>query len=380
MCAMHPTAVRSALIGLMIGVAVTLGTRVWPALKIDAFVVARNGTKALPKAPAAVVYHTNATRAVNLTSAYISSSTTRMPASTTRRRTTLALKRATTFTARITTTTSTARITTTTPKPADLWVGVRFSGRLGNQLFQVASCVGIARARGARCCLFDLEGSMLEAAVELLEPLPKCPYAFPSQLEGSGNQCFVPELMVPTGASVTVGQYLQSWRYFAPGPLPFRLRERDWAAARGFNLGIHVRRTDMGESFRPWYFEAALAHVRAATNETLVAVVVTDDPAWVRAQPFFSGMALSEGRTPGQDMALLASCRHLIITVGTFGWWGAHLRAAKGTVVHYSAKWETNNEKSHRSPDFYPPGWIAVRYAPDDPCTRCTPDELASAA
>ena len=54
------------MIGLMIGVAVTLGTRVWPALETYAL---RNGTKALPKAPAAVVAHTNATYAMKLTSA-----------------------------------------------------------------------------------------------------------------------------------------------------------------------------------------------------------------------------------------------------------------------------------------------------------------------
>jgi hypothetical protein len=369
---MHPTTLRSFLLGLVVGTVVTLCAHRWPALEMD---VLRN----VNETSFTIVHHTNATRAVNLTSAYILS-TTIMPASTTDVQTMLALKSATMSAKNIATTTSTARIATTTPKPADLWVGVRFGGRLGNQLFQVASCVGIARARGARCCLFDLEGSMLEAAVELLEPLPKCPYAFPSQLEGSGNQCFVPELMVPTGASVTVGEYLQSWRYFAPGPLPFRLRERDWVAARKFNLGIHVRRTDMGESFRPWYFEAALAHVRALTNETLVAVVVTDDPAWVRAQPFFDNMTLSEGRTPGQDMALLAACRHLILTVGTFGWWAAYLRTAKGTVVHYVPKWESNNGAAHRALDFYPPGWIAVRYASDDPCTKCTPDELANAA
>jgi hypothetical protein len=210
---------------------------------------------------------------------------------------------------------------TTTP---DQWVGVHFEGRLGNQMFQTASCYGIAKARGARCCLYDFENSMIQEAVEMLEPVQKCPHEFQQQKEGRHNQRFVSSLMGSEQANTTVGDYLQSWLYFQYNTLPFVLRERHWAkewvTSRGINTGIHVRQGDMGESFQANYFEKAIARVKATETLHLVFVIVTEDPGWVRAQPVFSGMTISEGHSPGQDMAILAACKDIIISVGTFGW------------------------------------------------------------
>lgn len=76
-----------------------------------------------------------------------------------------------------------------------------------------------------------------------------------------------------------------------------------------------------------------------------------------------AGATFSESHSPGQDMALVAACENVIISVGTFGWWGAFLRENKhGTVIYYSDKWETNNEESHIHEDFYPSDWIGIRY------------------
>ena len=246
------------------------------------------------------------------------------------------------------TTTTTPMPTTTTPlstpmptpTPApvhpSLWVGVRFNGRLGNQMFQAASCYGIARARGARCCLLDFEGSMLQAGVRMLEPPEACPpdANFKAQTEGPHNEQFVASLMdapVPP-ANTTVGDYLQSWRYFH-GLRPFELREREWGEAwvraHGVRIGIHVRRGDMGESFRADYFEAAIARLRDLVDAPLMQpsafVVAAEDMAWVRAQPVFAGMVLSEGHTPYQVRALsmLSLCVRLMT-------WGAGHGAPRG--------------------------------------------------
>ena len=70
-------------------------------------------------------------------------------------------------------------------------------------------------------------------------------------------------------------------------------------------------------------------------------------------------------------MALLAACEHLIISVGTFGWWAAFLRqpaVAGGSVQYYSARWETTNTQSHIAAHHYPPEWIAHRHGPCDGC------------
>lgn len=256
------------------------------------------------------------------------------------------------------------------------WIGVRFSGRLGNQMFQTASCYGIAAARKTYCCLYDYEGSMLSEYVDMLSPVAKCPATSAvMQSEGKRYQDFVPLFLDQVEYNTVVGDYLQSWLYL-PSTLPFMLKHREWAAewvkTQGINTGIHVRRGDMGENFPASYFSKAISHLNELEPTTSLSfVVVSDDTAWVRAQPVFTGMTVSEGHSPGQDIAILAACHHIIISVGTFGWWAAYLKSSPGRVIHYIARWEYERPESLNLTAHYPPGWIGFMYEPGDPCQRC---------
>lgn len=145
--------------------------------------------------------------------------------------------------------------------------------------------------------------------------------------------------------SVVVGPYLQSYRYFASSGVPFSLRAkdfgRDFVAARGIRVGIHVRRTDQltpshgGKDPGARYFAAALRRLPIQGP----VVVCTDDAAWVKAQPVFAGMLIRDGTDDaGEDMAILAACEHLVLSIGTFGWWAAFLKEERsGMVVYYGS-------------------------------------------
>jgi len=64
--------------------------------------------------------------------------------------------------------------------------------------------------------------------------------------------------------------------------------------------------------------------------------------------------------THGQDMATMSLCDHVIMSSGTFGWWGGWL--AKGTTIYYR-DWPKNESalaKLFVKEDFYPPEWIAM--------------------
>ena len=138
------------------------------------------------------------------------------------------------------------------------------------------------------------------------------------------------------------------------------------------NVGIHVRRSDFGDNFRVSYFEKALANLKLWESEALSCVVVTDDPGWVRSQPFFDGMALSEGQTPGKDMSILAACKHVVMSVGTFGWWGAYLKSVPGTVQYYIPRWIALHPEMYSVEQHYLPEWVGIPHDPDDPCyQRC---------
>ncbi|ELT91392.1 hypothetical protein CAPTEDRAFT_40726, partial [Capitella teleta] len=57
------------------------------------------------------------------------------------------------------------------------------------------------------------------------------------------------------------------------------------------------------------------------------------------------------------DLAILSMSEHVIITTGSFGWWGAWL--ANGTTIYYS-DWPRNNStlsKGFVKEDYFMPHW-----------------------
>ena len=256
----------------------------------------------------------------------------------------------------------------------ETWVGVRLIGRRANQLFLLASSHGIAKARGARWCVHNMQDSLVLDLVALHPSPSECPSGtrFRAVSEQGRFQHYVPE-MLSTPGNIEVGDYLQSWRYFQG--LPFSLLHAEWArgwvASQRVEVGIHVRRGDMVASTMynvapAKYFANAIERLRALTQrQDLRFVVCTDDVAWVRAQPVFEGMLVTEDTTPNEDFAILAACKHVITSVGTFGWWAAYLKLDReGHVFYYDKPFKTESSHAmdvgHNPVDHFPPSWIPV--------------------
>ena len=60
---------------------------------------------------------------------------------------------------------------------------------------------------------------------------------------------------------------------------------------------------------------------------------------------------------------MLASCDHVIMTVGTYGWWGAYL--AGGDVVYYWDREQCLHDpplpvEIKRPQDFFLPSWVPL--------------------
>ena len=119
-------------------------------------------------------------------------------------------------------------------------------------------------------------------------------------------------------------------------------------------IGFHVRRTDFEAYVRKKYgrtlpdteyFDRALAYYRHRFADALF-IVCSDDLDFVterlRARQN-DDIVIAGNRDigdPGRDMALLSACNHSVVTVGTYGFWGAYL--AGGTVL-------VPDEKAHLS-------------------------------
>ena len=252
----------------------------------------------------------------------------------------------------------------------ELWTSVGFMGQLGNQMFQLASAYGIAKARGSKMCTMGFAGTQLDESVQLTQSIEECTnYNYRTVYE-AGFGTYDPALVSQRG-NITLYQYLQSYKYF--DVVPFQLKPMAWAERwveqHGVSVGIHVRRGDYAaqrqNGGRPppaLYFEYCL-HLLRQRHGPLRAVVVSDDPDWVQAQPVFAAAILHRG-TPAEDMALLAACSHVIASIGTFGWWAMRLKARPGECFYYADPWDyavvPERRDAFRAADHFLPGWTGV--------------------
>lgn len=96
-------------------------------------------------------------------------------------------------------------------------------------------------------------------------------------------------------------------------------------------VAIHVRRGDYVDN--PFYVQLGENYYTQAMalfpGEQFV--VCSDDIAWCKQQPMFKDCDFSEG-TEEEDINLIASCAHRILSNSSFSWWGAYL-SNHGTTI-----------------------------------------------
>jgi len=170
-------------------------------------------------------------------------------------------------------------------------------------------------------------------------------------------------------------------------------------SADAIYIGVHIRRSDMVIDSK--YTVADVGYFRRAVHfmmrtfslHQLVFVVCSDDLYWSKynfpaavsrvmshvtvandngnpsndttikasAANFSRAFVVfSERHEAEEDLAILSSCNHTIMTVGTYGWWGGYL--AGGITIYYrnfpaktSELWHWFSHKDH-----FPPNWIGL--------------------
>lgn len=127
---------------------------------------------------------------------------------------------------------------------------------------------------------------------------------------------------------------------------------------------VHVRRGDFLQlpETEFWrqdaeYYEPALAAVRAANPSVQRILLFSDDPAWCSCQPFFKGVEVVECPDELHTLAAMSLCEGgAVIANSTFSWWGAMLGPHKaGKPVVYPARWYKDVR-----PVLFPAGWTQV--------------------
>lgn len=277
---------------------------------------------------------------------------------------------------------------------------IDFVGGLGNQMFQYASMYGIARANG----LLPIVGETAVVARvfraikarRVSETAPGASYAM--YLERRSNAFDGRAFSLNFMKNIRLDGFFQSWRYFDHAMSDVRKQfafststtreadeflratlgdylKQDGAAEIDANsvrfVGVHVRRGDFldsvnverGYTVADATFLAKAARYYEGKYRTVIFVVCSDDVEWTRRNfhPMVGMVVYSEfKRAPFHDLCLLSRCNHSIITVGTFGWWGAWL--ADGETVYYKEypRYGSELKEEFRMGDYYDRRWIAM--------------------
>ena len=118
-------------------------------------------------------------------------------------------------------------------------------------------------------------------------------------------------------------------------------------------VGIHVRRGNrrFKTNLAPQdYFTKAMDYFRQKYHNVHF-VVASIDRMWVKEKlcPFSNVTLLPAGSSAATDMAALTLCDHVIMSVGTFGFWAGLL--AGGEVIYFNGNDQVN---------YFPPHWIPM--------------------
>ncbi|XP_037778039.1 galactoside alpha-(1,2)-fucosyltransferase 2-like [Penaeus monodon] len=157
---------------------------------------------------------------------------------------------------------------------------------------------------------------------------------FEMQLFGRFKDDLRREFAFPKGirdqAQRFLSQVKQSWH------------DRSASGAEPTFVGFHVRRTDYGPHVKKLFrgdlpgvrfFERAMAYYREKFAGGVAFIAASDNPRFINATLSHNpDVYFAPGRLPGLDLAVLASCNHSIITLGSFGFWAGFL--AGGEVIY----------------------------------------------
>lgn len=255
-----------------------------------------------------------------------------------------------------------------------------FQGRIGNQMFQVASLIGIAYKKDlipiihTSCALttwFDLPN--------LFNQKPWNSSVFTLKKSGFYEK-EIEKLDI--NLNWTLDGFFQSWKYFEGAEnivgrmFTFKTEIHDKISVilkavplqGAIKVCVHIRRgdfltpahTNAGFSVAPLsYIHKAMDFFRNSSS-SIGFIILSDDLLWCKKHLQGNDTVFSPFTSPGLDLALFKLCDHAIVTSGSFGWWGAWITG--GTTIYYSGYPQKGTKLGERinQSDYYPNNWIGM--------------------
>jgi hypothetical protein len=273
----------------------------------------------------------------------------------------------------------------------------RLYGGLGNQMFQYAAGVALARRlradlytdvssfqrisydRNVTQRIYELDGFGItprplrlrhRLGVRISRPTLFCETAFRYD-EAFGR----------LAGHVILDGYWQSFRYFEPyAPdihATFRFPQDDTATTRALlgqiqatnSVAVHVRRGDYasprGQAYHGLipvsYYRAAIGRIADQISDVNL-FIFSDDIAWCRAHLQIDlPKTFVDSNRPTHSVAamqLISACKHAVIANSSFSWWAAWLNQNPAKLVCAPVRWFAGVD--HEINDRVPVEWIRL--------------------
>lgn len=257
---------------------------------------------------------------------------------------------------------------------------IGYMGRLGNQMFQFASTLGVANRLGFEArfpienCLNFQESGPFDPNIGRCMPV-KCDLI---DCFNIGLEYFIPERHLNRGSNYyenefgynketehlqddcSLSGYFQTEKYFSEyrdqilSQFDFRSSYKTPAEdyiqtirnehKDAVIASIHVRRGDyvMFPDHHPPcsfnYYNNAIEELRIA-NEKVVYVIFSDDVDWCRSEFVDPSYIISDLGNPYTEMCAMSLCDHNIIANSSFSWWGSWLNKNPNKQVIAPSRW-----------------------------------------
>lgn len=259
-------------------------------------------------------------------------------------------------------------------------------GQFGNQLFQVASSIGIADKNHKNYKFpkwryaeyFDSNLPMEEIKTDDIEK------------EISEEKHWYQEVKLSEKSVVDIDGWRQSEKYFSQikdkiknqfkfkGKYIKKVMENFPVLKEGNCISCHVRRGDYitvekgnYPELSPEYYKMCVDYIRKAlADPTAPIIIVSNDINWCKQNLGIIGGNLNYSPFSDEmdDFITLRLCSHHVISSSTFSWWGAWLSQTSNItqnvkIIAPKPWFHPNGQLAEKnSDDFYPPGWATANW------------------
>jgi len=242
-------------------------------------------------------------------------------------------------------------------------------GRLGNQLFQIASTIGIANKNKTTYSFPEWEYSKyLKIDLPILDL--KVNYSL------SHNDFCYKDILINTHGVTDIFGYLQSYKFFKNinANEIFELKE-DFLSYRNYydmsnSVSIHVRRTDYLENKHVYpilsidYYKKALEELKKKEVEISKVYVFSDDIDWCKSNfDFIENIFFISEYNEFIELHMMSECSHNIISNSTFSWWASFLNKNDAKKIICPNTWfnKCDEIKNFVYDDLIPNEWIKIK-------------------